>query len=199
MDEISVNKIKAEILEILDSRLPNYLTYHNTQHTLYVLKMAEVIGKAERISESELKLLQIACLFHDIGFAITNNNHEAKSCIMAARMLPRYHLDGNNINIICGMIMATKIPQMPTTKLERIIADADLEYLGTKRYNNISLRLFNEWAYSNKNLDEKEWLCIQIDFMENHQYFTDYCLLNKQPIKLANLNKLKENYNNLLD
>jgi hypothetical protein len=29
------------------------------------------------------------------------------------------------------MIMATKIPQTPQNKLEEIIADADLEYLGS--------------------------------------------------------------------
>ena len=35
-----------------------------------------------------------------------------------------------DIEIICGIIMATKIPQRPKNYLEEIICDADLNYLG---------------------------------------------------------------------
>ena len=49
---------------------------------------------------------------------------------MAKEELPKFGLSEKDIELICGMIMATKIPQNPKTKLEKIIADADLEYLG---------------------------------------------------------------------
>lgn len=192
MNLVNLDKIKSEVLNILNEQLNEHLTYHNTAHTLYVLEMAEVIAKTEGVTGNNLVLLKIASLFHDIGFVNSNVNHEHESCLIAKELLPKYGLSQTQISAICGMIMATKIPQMPKTKLEEIIADADLEYLGTNKYESISAGLFNELAYLNQGLSEKTWLRIQIKFIEKHRYFTSYCLVNKQPVKLYNLNSLKE-------
>lgn len=197
MDLICLNKIKRDVFDILHQGLPSYLTYHNAQHTKYVTEKAEIIGEAEVISKVELGLLQIACWFHDIGFIRTYDNHEDQSCALAREMLPAYSLSNTQIDEICGMIMATKIPQRPKSKLERIIADADLEYLGTDKYEDISKGLFKELAHFKSNIDEKEWLRIQIAFLENHQYHTAYCISIKQPIKQLNINKLQDKYSRL--
>jgi hypothetical protein len=76
------------------------------------------------------------------------------------------------IEIICGMIRATKIPQQPQNKLEEIIADADLDYLGRDDFFTIGGQLFNELKARNVVKDESVWDQIQIKFLENHRYFT---------------------------
>ncbi|MBI3233265.1 MAG: hypothetical protein HYZ42_04375, partial [Bacteroidetes bacterium] len=96
------------------------------------------------------------------------------------------------INLIFGMIMATKIPQNPTTKLEEILADADLEYLGTSQFEPIAQKLYNELKIRKPEMTLYEWNTMQINFIEKHRYFTDFCIKNNEPVKQKNLLKLKE-------
>jgi uncharacterized protein len=77
------------------------------------------------------------------------------------------------------MVMATKIPQSPKTKLERIIADADLEYLGTDDFKRIGRTLFDEIQIYLNVESERQWNIIQMNFLKTHQYHTDFCKKNR--------------------
>ena len=77
------------------------------------------------------------------------------------------------MDIICGMIMATKIPQTPLTKLEEIICDADLDYFGRDDFFPIANTLFLELKARDFVASEYEWNKIQIKFFKQHRYFTD--------------------------
>ena len=127
--------IRSNILSRLDSNLPKDLWYHGVHHTIDVEKEAERIAISEKITNQEdLLLLKIACLYHDSGFLFTYKEHEAAGCDLAKKELPSFGLDQKQIDTICGMIMATKIPQTPRTKLEEIICDADLDYFGREDF-----------------------------------------------------------------
>jgi hypothetical protein len=65
-------------------------------------------------------------------------------CI-AKEYLPLFGFAEKDIDCICGMIMATKIPQQPRTKLQEIICDADLDYLGRDDFYTIGRTLFEEF------------------------------------------------------
>ena len=71
-------------------------------------------------------LLKVAVLYHDLGFTRVYKNHEEVGIEIAQAGITRVRFYRKEIDIIAGMIMATKIPQNPKTQLERIIADADL-------------------------------------------------------------------------
>ena len=90
------------------------------------------------------------------------------------------------------MIMATQIPQTPNTKLEEIIADADLEYLGTGLAETVSERLYQELLHLNPDMTVEAWNKIQVDFLQKHRYFTGFCRKHKEPVKQAYLSKLQE-------
>ena len=128
------------VINLLESNIPSTYYYHNVAHSLYVQEKALEIGKYEGCSEHELGLLSTAALLHDTGYIKTYNNHEEESCILARKNLPEYGFSIGDIDRVCGMIMATKIPQSPKNKLEEILADADLVYLGTA---NVEAKAFN--------------------------------------------------------
>jgi hypothetical protein len=86
--------------------------------------------------------------------------------------------------------MATKIPQSPKNKLEEIIADADLEYLGTNNAVETSTHLFMELQHINPSLTKEKWNEIQIAFLKQHHYFTVFCKENTEPAKLLYLQTL---------
>ena len=81
-------------------------------------------------------------------------------------------------------------PEEIKTALEQILADADLEYLGTASFEIKSDNLLREIQTRNALLTKEKWDQIQISFLQKHHYFTPYCQENKEPVKQIYLNKL---------
>lgn len=186
-------EIYNHAVTILNSKLPDYLTYHDTYHTLYVFEKAIYLAGKERVSAPDLRLLKIAALFHDTGFIHGPNEHEEKSCAMAKNELKKFNASEKDIAIICNLIRATKIPQHPKTALEMILADADLEYLATNKFKIQGDKLFKEMKHFNPKLKAEDWKAIQIDFFKDHRYHTSFCKQYKEHRKLKNLEKLINN------
>ena len=182
---------ETSILKKLEKNLPANLSYHGLHHTLDVFEAAMKIAKAENISPGDLKLLRIAILYHDAGFTLAYKNHEDEGCNMAKKDLPAYGYSQEELSIICGMIMATKIPQNPHTILERIICDADLDYLGRDDFEKISNTLLEEMKIYAQLHDEATWYKIQKSFLEKHKYYTDFSRNNREHKKQKYLAEIK--------
>ncbi|MBK7427407.1 MAG: HD domain-containing protein [Saprospiraceae bacterium] len=185
------DSLKIEVIDRLHNKLSEHLYYHCPQHTERVLKAAVFIAKKEKIKGHDLLLIKLAALYHDYGFVNTYANHEEEGCRIAAEELKVMGFNSSDIQKICGMIMATKIPQQAHNILEQVVADADLEYLGTKDFDHISKKLYLELLYRNPELTIENWNKIQVDFMENHRYFTDYAKKNLEEKKREHSDKLK--------
>ncbi|WP_297335879.1 HD domain-containing protein [Algoriphagus sp.] len=184
-------ELKHTVFRDILKRLPKHLTYHSITHTEYVMEKAEFFGRIEKLPAEELLLLKIAALFHDTGFIENPKNHEEIGCRIAQDYL-KEELSDRDLKMIFGMIMATKIPQSPRNLLERILADADLEYLGTDQFQNQGEALFEELKYFNPELTETQWNELQLSFLEKHQYHTDFCKKYREPVKQENLQKVKD-------
>jgi len=178
------------VLNFLRNNLPEKYYYHNPEHTLYVQEKALEIGRHEECSDEDLELLSTAALWHDTGYIKIYKGHEDQSCLLARQYLPDFGYSAVEINKVCGMIMATKMPQAPKNKLEEILADADLEYLGTASFEIKSEKLFKELQSLNPSLKEAEWNKMQISFLQNHHYFTRFCKQNRDPLKMRHLYQL---------
>ena len=182
--------MKEFVVKLLNENLNPIYYYHNYEHTLYVLDKAVEIGRHENCKAREIELLSAAALWHDTGYINIYAGHEAESCALAQKYLPGYGFSATDINKVCGMIMATKIPQSPQNKLEEIIADADLEYLGTDKAGNKADDFFKELHQLNPSLTKADWNRTQISFLQDHAYFTGFCKTNSEPVKAAYLSKL---------
>ena len=186
-----LQEIKEEAIAIL-VKIPSYNTYHNLEHTLYVMDQSNKISKYMNIGSLDRELLNIAALYHDTGYIVEPTNHEEHSCNLARTNLKKHGVIDEHILQIEGMIMATKLPQTPKNELECIIADADLEYLGTDKFLPIGQGLFKELMHYNPSLKDESWNDIQINFLSNHVYHTAYCKRYKERKKQSNLAKIKE-------
>ena len=178
------------ILNRLSKELSPALSYHGPHHTPDVMKEAMKIAAEEKLTPEEIKLLRVAIAFHDAGFIYVYQNHEEKGCEMAKEILPGFNFSEKDIELICGMIMATKIPQSPKNKLEKIIGDADLDYLGREDVYPIAHSLFDELKTYANLTDEKKWDEIQINFLKNHVYHTSYSQKKRRSKKNQYLQKL---------
>jgi predicted metal-dependent HD superfamily phosphohydrolase len=184
-------EIQHTIYKEILAKLPDHLTYHNLDHTAYVLEKAIFLAKESHVSAEDLHLLKLAALFHDTGFIDNPKDHEEKGCKIAEGYLAKGYSKAE-LDKIYGMIMATKIPQSPTTLLENILADADLEYLGTDLFEQIGESLFTELKHFNPNFTEQAWDELQLVFMQKHHYHTEYCQKHREPKKQENLLTVKK-------
>ena len=175
----------------LEKELPAWLTYHNAEHTKNVIASAEYLAKAENIIGDDLLLLRTAALFHDAGFLENHNKHEEISCKLARKYLPEYGYNTEQIEAICQMIMATKLPQTPTSKLGKHLCDADLFYLGTEKYEATAERMFAEFKKTDFVKTKAEWLIKQADFLSTHTYFTQTAKRDGDPHKKIVLQEIK--------
>ena len=175
------------ILNKIGNELPGNYYYHNADHTRDVHAATESIAIAEGIKGEELTLLLTAAYYHDSGYLRTLNEHEAESCRIAIEYLPGFGYSPEQIEKICGMIKATRIPQTPHNKLEEILADADLDYLGRDDFFDIGDKFYHERGLS----DRDAWNAIQVKFLEEHHYFTQTALNLRNAKKQENLAKVK--------
>ncbi len=189
----SNQEMTSFVVDLLKEKLSPFYYYHNYKHTLYVRDKVIEIGEQENCSANDIRLLEAAALWHDSGFINTTINHEKEGCKLAKQYLPEYGFSPAEIETICGMIMATKMPQSPRNKLEEIIADADLEYLGAFNVEAIAADLFREINHFNPYITKADWHRTQIAFLKTHQYFTHFCKENREPLKREYLWNLVNN------
>jgi uncharacterized protein len=192
MQEKFYQKIHGDVIDRLSRGLPDYLTYHNVRHTLDVLEETLVIAHHEGIADKEdLLLLKLSALYHDTGFLISYAEHEEQSCILATEELSLYGISTRQIDIICGLIRATRIPQTAHTKLEEILCDADLDYLGRDDFFSIGDGLYHEFKHTGIVKDFHDWNALQVKFLNNHQYFTPSSKRRREQKKMENLESVK--------
>jgi uncharacterized protein len=164
---------KNYILEKLKNELPGHLSYHSVEHIMDVYDACDRLAKEEGVQGDDRLLLLTAALYHDAGFLQQQKDHESLSCELVNEILPRFNYNPEQIKIICGMIQATRIPQDPHNKLEEILCDADLDYLGRDDFYTIGNTLFDELKWFGVLSTEEEWNRLQVRFLESHSYFTE--------------------------
>ncbi len=180
------------IVDRLKNELNSHLVYHNLHHTLDVLKSVQILSRMERINGDLLTILQTAALFHDSGMLSTYADHESASMKIVMENLPKFDYTEEQTEQVCELIWATKMPQTATTLSEKILCDADLEYLGRDDYFLISHSLRLEWKYYNNDIPLKDWYKMQISFLAEHSYFTPSATKLRQPGKEYNLGLIQE-------
>jgi len=194
-----LKKAKHHVLRALETGLPDYLCYHDLGHTLSVHKIACMLADEFHLGNDDRVLLETAALYHDCGFITTYREHEEAGCEVVRNVLPGFGFSGEQIEAICLIILATKVPQKPTNFLSELLCDADLHYLGGTEYDYIAGNLYKEFQIQKIVQDEISWYKMQIGFLESHKFFNPYSVEHCEPGKQRNLARIKEEYESLLN
>ncbi|MDN3641678.1 HD domain-containing protein [Lutimonas halocynthiae] len=185
------NKLRKKSWDLLHSELPVELHYHSIRHTKSALKNCEEYIRYFDIDSYQAKLLRISILLHDIGFTVSVDDHELEGAKIANELMTEFDFTKSDIKVVTQLILATKLPQKPKNLLERIICDVDLDYLGRKDFYEISDLLYQELLEKSEFFDKTQWNRIQIDFLENHTYHTEFAKKRRQGLKEQRIAELK--------
>lgn len=184
-------KVISDLYSLLQSQLSIELTYHSIEHTEDVHQVCEFYANEYEIIGSDRELLLIAACGHDTGFTRVYANHEEVSAEITSGIMNSYGYPKTEIETVNELILSTKIPQNPGSFLAKIICDADLDYLGRDDFASIGNLLKIEWInYDILPNQAADFNDIQIGFLENHFYHTEYAMAHRGPMKEEYLKEL---------
>jgi len=187
-----LNQSEEYVTKLLTENLPKGCLFHNLRHTFEVYKSAKEIGKNSGLSKDQLNILLIAALFHDTGITQNYNFHEEKSVEICEKFLKQNNFSSNEIDHISKIIMVTKTPHNPETMLEKIICDADISHIGKRGYFFKLKLLRKEWEIMlYKQFSDTEWYSLNINFLNENYFFTEYAKITFEKGKESNLKKLE--------
>jgi uncharacterized protein len=180
------------VLERLEKELPPNLYYHCLGHTRdEVIPAVDQLSALEKVDENARLILRTAALFHDLGYIERVEGHETASAAIARQVLSSYGYSTEQVEVVCDLIMATRMPRTPQTLLEEILADADLDSLGRTDFMQRSLDLRKEWGTFGRQWTDQEWYVRQLEFLAEHRYFTTSARLLRDKQKQQNMQQLR--------
>ncbi len=189
---IKYYKTEHHVLKMLENGLESNLYYHSINHTKDVVKAVERLALLEGVTDEGLFLLKTAAIFHDAGFLESYSHNEPIGARMAEEILPQYGYTQDHIQTIKELIFVTQIPHKPTNKLQEIICDADLDYLGRNDFEEIADKLKRELKERAIISSDRKWDEIQISFLNQHKYFTKTAIETRQITKEKNIILVQE-------
>lgn len=164
---------EAYVRTLLTEKLTSDHRYHDLWHTLTVRDACLALADTIQLDPAERETLELAALFHDTGFTVTYEGHEAASSQLARDFLAKEGYPADRIAAVIDCIEATTPSQAPTHRLQEIIKDADLSNLGRTDYLATLDKLRHEWRiFRDEDYPDGEWYRLNHQFLKNHVYFT---------------------------
>lgn len=182
---------KKYILTRLENELKPNLYYHGIHHTLDVYEASIKIAELENLSQEEKVLVNTAALYHDSGFIYQYENNEEVAVKLTQLVLPKFGYNEKQIKAIGEIILTTRIKARPQNLLEKIMCDADYDYLGRDDFYKIAETLYRELHEYDHKFSIDEWNQIQIKFLKKHKYYTQSSVMLRRPKKLEYYEHLK--------
>lgn len=185
------NAAKKYILHRLETELHSNLYYHGIHHTVDVFEATVKLAELEKLNEENKIIVGTAALFHDSGFLVRYEHNEEIAVDLVKTVLPQFQYGKKAINTIGQIILTTKVTARPTTLLEKIMSDADFDYLGREDVYKIAATLYQELIEFGVYFSPEEWNVLQYKFLKKHQYYTDSAIKLRKDKKKEYLNYIK--------
>ena len=163
------------VRRIFEEKIPSDIyTYHNWVHTCQVRDEAILLARQAGLKAEELEMLNLAAIFHDAGFSETYTGHEDAGVKIAHQFLTSVSYPGDKIRIIENLILATKVDVKPRTLLESLLKDADTSSIGRSHFQIYTNSLRKELnAVQNALLSKRDWALANLQFLDEHEYYSD--------------------------
>ena len=185
------------VSDLFLTKINKSIHFHTLAHTQEVVAACEKMAEHYQLNPDDRFALAMAAWFHDTGYSGGQaQDHESVSIQIVKDFLATHNVGHEIVEKIIGGINATKMPQTPMHLIEQVICDADLFHLGTGDYKEKKRLLRKELIeFGGLHISKKDWVLKNIDFLENHKYFTSYASQNLQSLKEVYIEELSDRLN----
>jgi predicted metal-dependent HD superfamily phosphohydrolase len=192
MDQRIVKAAEAFATQKLSLELPDYVKYHDLNHTQMVADAVKDLAEKEGVDSNTINAMQVAAWFHDLGYLEKVEGHEEISAQAVEGFLKEYEVTEEERQLIHRLILAREMDHKPTDKLEEIIRDADLAHLGMDVAAERSDLLREEKEIlQGTSIKKSDWAKLNIQFFEKYGYYTKAAREKYGAKKQAYLDSLK--------
>ncbi|MBK9018300.1 MAG: hypothetical protein IPM82_32000 [Saprospiraceae bacterium] len=190
---VLANSALEEVKVLLSERLPEHIYFHNENYLEQMLEAAKLLTEEAALDKTEAEALQLATIFHVVGYLDGNKKYWQKSSKVANEFLLRNKADIEIVGLVEKLILALDPKQKPDTLLEKLFLDAQNSYYGDKTFlERIDRLKKEEEAFSKEDTDEIEWTNVMLERVKDHAFHSSQAesLFGKR--KEKNIKKLKK-------
>lgn len=180
---LKLDDLEEEVLEWYREQMSEKLIFNDDTHLKNILTQAELIGRAEKISDEETILVQLAALFVITGYAINYSDPYPESVRIMEARAPEFGFDPERIKLAAEVLMDA-VSESPSGVPARILNDAICDY-----YARIDLLVRLDLLYREENSflkipDRIKWYNDQLLRISRHSYYTSTArLLRSKSVK----------------
>jgi len=160
------------VFESILKNLPEYIHYHSLEIAQKVYNQAFLLCRAEEIDQDDRVLIRTAALFLNTGLTQAYNNHENRSAVICREVLPSFQYSEKQIDQICNLILATKLPFDPQNRLEKILIDAKMDYIGRPSYSTKIKLLHQELNEAGIKINGQQFKNKQLELLFEFEFYT---------------------------
>ena len=190
--ELLIKQAEVYISKYMQKHANPKLLFHNLQFTQNTVAVASKIIKQYPLEEKQSFIVMAATWFLNAGYYKDISHPEEAGLKIAEEFFSKSGVDIDTIEEIKKCMLATKASSVPGPLEEQIIWDANTFYLGSSNFFSYNKLRYKEVELLGMlSIDKNEWKRNTIQFLESHQFYTDYCKGRLNLKKEENLEKLR--------
>jgi len=169
---LRLGDLEDRVFETILINLPDQLHFHKLEYARKVYSQAFLLCRAEEVEQEDRLLIRTAALMLYTGLTQAYANYENRSSVIARDILSEFDYSESQIDKICNLILATKLPFQPNNKMEKILIDTKMEYIGRPEYPEQIKLLHQEMVEAGVNLNGQQFKKQQLELLYTFDFFT---------------------------
>jgi class 3 adenylate cyclase len=163
--------LEEEVSEMYQEMLSEKLKFHDERYLKNIFTQAELIGRAERLSDEDMITLLLASAFIMTGFVENYSDPYPSSLELLKKIAPDYGFSDDHINRATDAINDS-LTNDSQTIIGKIIGDSVYDYFGRVDLETRLTLLFEEVMAFNDKTDKKRWYTEQLETIRKHSFKT---------------------------
>ncbi|MEA3461520.1 MAG: adenylate/guanylate cyclase domain-containing protein [Bacteroidota bacterium] len=169
---LRLGDLEEKVFEGILLALPENLHFHGSEYARKVYNQSFLLCRSEEIEQEDRLLVRTAALMLYTGFTQDYHNFQNRSSVISREILPDYKYSDRQIDQICNLILATKRPFNPNNRLEKILIDAKMEFIGRPDYSDQIKLLFQEIKENGSKINGQQFKKQQLELLFDFQFYT---------------------------
>ncbi|NJM17024.1 MAG: adenylate/guanylate cyclase domain-containing protein [Bacteroidales bacterium] len=167
---LRLTDMEEDIVAYMEHEFPENLFYHNYKHTYELHNRVELFIQALGILRYDKLIIRTAALVYDLYYIEYKLSDKVNLKYKYKELLYEYGYNDFQIDEVTQICKCLANPLMPKTLNEKILVDAEYNYLGRIDFLEIISNRFHEDVQYVGVSSKKQWIEKERDFMKHFRF-----------------------------